>query len=218
MGTTVNKLYSIIARYWNSEDWYSWIVLDKSINPTDIERLGVYINKETAEKAFDDLIGNYIGEDLVLDAVLYESESVIDQFEQLNIDCVDINEHIEDGKLDDEILSLIDTDLCYSDLRSETVEPKEFYKEIDPHSIVIRWSWHRYIGYARTFEKIGYAYEFGVETEFDLNTGNSESTFRPNLSLLDAKTYEEVIEEIEGWKWNNVITMNQLVSLFFNKD
>lgn len=66
--------------------------------------------------------------------------------------------------------------------------------------IVVAWSWEKYIGYGRNLEGVGVAGlegTFGyykLKTEADLITGNEESTYKTNYSLL--LSYDEVKEEL----------------------
>lgn len=83
-------------------------------------------------------------------------------------------------------------------------------------SIIIEWSWEKYIGYARNLIAIGIAGEFpfhNFETETDLISGNEERTFRSNYSvLLTKEEIEEAADLREAaenelnrdyWKWNH---------------
>lgn len=97
------------------------------------------------------------------------------------------------------------------DLEIEEVYSTDEYKGKDiTGSIIIRWSWEKYVGYARNLLDIFIAEDYNFKTEADLITGNEESTFRDNYSVLlfaeDVKngSLEEKIEEelSNGWKWN----------------
>lgn len=66
--------------------------------------------------------------------------------------------------------------------------------------IVVAWSWEKYTGYGRNLEGVGVAGlegTFGyykLKTEADLITGNEESTYKTNYSLL--LSYDEIKEEL----------------------
>ena len=91
----------------------------------------------------------------------------------------------------------------------ETIEPE--YDSIEG-DVIVGWSWEKYIGYCRKLEGL----HFGryKETEVDLITGNEESTFRSNYSILckaselEGLTEDEKVEYIENelnngsWKWS----------------
>ena len=82
-------------------------------------------------------------------------------------------------------------------------------------SIIVRWFYERHVGYCRNLEDIGIAGEYPfheLKTEKDLITGNEESIFRSNYSVLltkeeveDANDIREAVKaELERsyWKWN----------------
>lgn len=82
-------------------------------------------------------------------------------------------------------------------------------------AIIVRWSYEKYVGYCRNLKDIGIAGEYPFHeftTEADLITGNEESTFRDNYSVLltkdeveDASSVREAVEEElqrGHWKWN----------------
>lgn len=85
-------------------------------------------------------------------------------------------------------------------------------------AVIVRWSYEKYVGYARNLQDIGIAGEYPFHeftTEKDLITGNEDSTFRSNYSVLLSKDEvddasstsalkEAVEEELQSgsWKWN----------------
>lgn len=82
-------------------------------------------------------------------------------------------------------------------------------------AIIVRWSYEKYVGYCRNLQDIGIAGEYPFhefKTEKDLITGNEESTFRSNYSVLLTKdevdstnNIKEAVEEElmrSHWKWN----------------
>jgi hypothetical protein len=98
-----------------------------------------------------------------------------------------------------------------------------FYGEVNygkeiTDAIIIEWSYEKYPGYARNLLDIGVGggHPFWLlEHEADLITGNEESTFRSNYSVLLTKEEVEVCETPEElevkifeelceghWKWN----------------
>lgn len=91
----------------------------------------------------------------------------------------------------------------------EVIEPKGGNIE---DAIIVEWSWEKYVGYCRNFHGLrrgGYN-----ETESNLVSGNEESTFKRNESVLltkeetkgltDEELHEAVREELfkNSWKWN----------------
>lgn len=82
-------------------------------------------------------------------------------------------------------------------------------------SIIVRWSYEKYVGYCRNLKDIGIAGEYPFHeftTEADLITGNEESTFRDNYSVLltleEVSQADDLFDAIEEklmrshWKWN----------------
>jgi len=82
-------------------------------------------------------------------------------------------------------------------------------------AVIVRWSYEKYVGYCRNLQDIGIAGEYPfheLKTEKDLITGNEESTFRSNYSVLltkdevdSADNIKEAVEEElqkSHWKWN----------------
>ncbi len=73
-------------------------------------------------------------------------------------------------------------------------------------AIVVRWNWEKYIGYARNFEGLRYAY--CDETDNSIDTGNLERTFRSNESVL------LTAEEIDGLEGQDLLDrINEELSL-----
>lgn len=83
-------------------------------------------------------------------------------------------------------------------------------------AVIIEWSWEKYVGYARNLLSIGVAGEWPFEnfkSEVDLISGNGDSTFKSNYSLLLTKEEKENAEDLEEaiseelqkgyWKWNS---------------
>ena len=85
-------------------------------------------------------------------------------------------------------------------------------------AIIVRWSYEKFVGYCRNLQDIGIAGEYPFhefKTEKDLITGNEDSTFRSNYSVLltrdevedtsgTSALREAVEEELQrgSWKWN----------------
>lgn len=96
------------------------------------------------------------------------------------------------------------------DLEAEEVYSTDVFEGEDiTGAIIIRWSWEKYVGYARNLLDIGVAGEYpfhDLKTEQDLITGNEESTFGDNYSVLvsaeDVKNCSIEEELNSGWKWN----------------
>lgn len=87
-------------------------------------------------------------------------------------------------------------------------------------AIIVEWAWRTYVGYAHDFKSIGRAGDsasfYNLKKEVDLITGNEESTFKSNFSVLLAAeeiadlTDEELLQAVndalssESWKWNRL--------------
>jgi hypothetical protein len=119
----------------------------------------------------------------------------------------------------------LDEDTEEVDLRNLDVWNAEFVFDGDTNSgesiegaIIVEWSWERHPGYCRNLLAIGVGgdWQFSrLQYECDLITGNEESTFRSNYSVLlskkevdeceDREDLETAIEEAlnQGyWRWN----------------
>ncbi len=98
----------------------------------------------------------------------------------------------------------------------ETVYSGDLFEGDDiTGSIIVRWSYEKFVGYCRNLKDIGIAGEYPFHefaTEADLITGNEESTFRDNYSVLLTKEevddasdlFDAIEEELQRghWKWN----------------
>lgn len=92
----------------------------------------------------------------------------------------------------------------------EVIEPEG---ESVENAIIVEWSYEKYVGYCRNY--LGLRYGKQNETEKDLVSGNEESTFKSNESVLltasqiEGLTTDEIFERIwqeldsSYWKWNS---------------
>lgn len=208
------KVYSVHYSFRDADNWYNWSELNESTNPTYTENLKTFLDKESAEAFYDSYNENDEGEGAV-EITLFESDLFdLNEF-LLENDYESVDDILDnDGSVLDYAVEQISnfTELYYSDLNSKTIEGGD-YNDISPDAVVVVWQWHRYIGYARTFKRIAYASQEGIETEKDLITGNSESTMGDNYSVIvdnadgytDDELYQVIMEEMgdSSWKWNN---------------
>lgn len=122
------------------------------------------------------------------------------------------SEFNEDGCVDLDMLSY--KTLSHFEA-TEIFDNGEFDGDSIVDSIIISWSWEKHVGYCRNLMDIGIAGEgfFGkFLTEKDLITGNEESTFSRNYSVLLTKQEVEEADDIQeaindalnqgNWKWN----------------
>ena len=130
--------------------------------------------------------------------------------DKIDFEYADFNNEIEFG-FEGEI-----ADFLPSRLDWETVHRGDLFEGEDiTGAIIVRWSYEKYVGYCRNLQDIGIAGEYPFHefvTEKDLITGNEESTFRSNYSILLTKEEvdsadnikEAVEEELQRghWKWN----------------
>ena len=90
-------------------------------------------------------------------------------------------------------------------------------------AVVVEWNWEKYPGYCRNLTDIGIAGEgifYSLKKEKDLITGNKESTWHKNYSLLltkeEIKEFSKIYEKQDslkeilyeklydsGWQWND---------------
>lgn len=203
------KVYSLYCAYWSAGDWNKGSDLNCSVNPTESEILGVYLSGSEAIIAMNEIKSD---PDYTLDLCVYES---------YDIDEKDIKEYLIENELTlDDIHKLTVgewTDIATRDelmrwdidCRIIEQESKKLYGD----EIIISWEYYRYVGYARKFHDIYTAQELGFEKETDLATGNEESTFRMNFSILltheevegltEKELEEKILEALEdgSWKW-----------------
>ncbi len=130
--------------------------------------------------------------------------------DRIDFEYKDFNEEIEFGFIG-EIEYFLPSNIDF-----ETVYYGDVFQGDDiTGSIIVRWSYEKYVGYCRNLKDIGIAGEYPFHeftTEADLITGNEDSTFRDNYSVLltkeeveDASDLFNAIEEelMQGnWKWN----------------
>lgn len=178
------------------------------MNPTDTEILGVYMSASEAIIAINEIESD---QDYTLDLSVYES--------------YDLEEEIKDYLKDNE-LSLDDiqhlTVKQWLDIAGKTellrwdIENRIIEQETAPlfgDEIIVEWSYYRYVGYARKFHDIYTAEELGFTKKTDLATGNEETTWRKNFSVLldheevsdltEEELEEKILETLEdgSWKW-----------------
>ncbi len=121
----------------------------------------------------------------------------------------------EDGNID---LADIDYKSVSSYDSEEIYSTDEFTGDSIEGAILVEWSYEKFVGYAHNLINIGIAGEWpfsDLKKESDLITGNEESTFRSNYSVLlkadeiEGLTKDEVREAIDQalnenrWKWNH---------------
>lgn len=133
------------------------------------------------------------------------------QVEKLIARVSDLDE--DDEEVDLKELRLWDSEIVYDGCENDG-------KSITG-AIVIRWSWERYPGYCRNLLEIGVCGEYpfdNFKSEAHLITGNEDSTYRDNFSILLTKEeveaclvegVEDLLSSIEDelnqghWKWNH---------------
>jgi hypothetical protein len=132
------------------------------------------------------------------------------QVERIDFEYADFNWEIPFGA-DKEIVDFLPSRLDF-----DTVYYGDLFEGEDiTGAIIVQWSYEKYAGYCRNLQDIGIAGQYPfheLKTEKDLITGNEESTFRSNYSVLltkdeveGASDIKEAIEEelMRGhWKWN----------------
>lgn len=132
------------------------------------------------------------------------------KIERIDFEYVDFNTEIEFGFIG-EIEDFLPRNIDF-----ETVFYGDLFEGDDiTGAVIVRWSYEKYVGYCRNLKDIGIAGEYPFHeftTEKDLITGNEESTFKDNYSVLltkdeveDADNKREAVEEelqSGHWKWN----------------
>lgn len=203
------KVYSLYCAYWSAGDWYKWNVLNYSMNPTDSEILGVYLTEEEAYKAMQDVKPDG---DYHLDLLTFESDDIKE----------DLEEYLKQNDLTEEDIKNFSVKdwgdvvggkkyLLERDLDSRFVEHDS--PALHGDEIIVSWSYYKYVGYAHKFEGIHTADELGFKCEDDLATGNEESTFKTNYTIIlnheevsalkEEEMEDAILEELNSdyWKW-----------------
>lgn len=109
-------------------------------------------------------------------------------------------------------------ELYLFDLTDRICDEAQYHSSIEPKGcpiegdIIVKWNFEKYVGYARNLTGLRFGEQ--NETEYDMVTGNEESTFRTNYSVLieaselDGLSQSEKVEKIKEalslphWKWN----------------
>lgn len=133
-----------------------------------------------------------------------------------NIDEIKININVFNFDSDDEFeLCDLDNYRKYNSDIETIFDGNEYVGDDIEGSIIIEWSWEKYVGYCRNLLDIGVAgnYPFQIfKNESCLITGNEESTFKSNYSILltpqeidecdDLQIAVEYALDSLLWKWN----------------
>lgn len=200
------KLYTIKCNYWSAGDWYKWNELNLSMDATDSEIIGIYMTKEGAEQAFNEIESD---EDFILDVTLYESiEFDMKEF----LDEYDLTEDdMKDFSKSQWLEYFTQWELLDYDVYTKTIEHES--PQLHGDEIIVAWEYYRYVGYAQRFKDIYTADELGFKCEDDLATGNEESTFRTNYSMLinheeiseikPEDLEDEILNRMRDWKWTH---------------
>ena len=202
------KLTLVANSIWDADDYLH----DRN---TDARTVDYYLLRDDSEeelkKVYDDIDAD---SDIYNDAVicrnveLDEEDILVNGFDSIE----EFEEELElalDG--DPKRSSLRELEqyiLNYSDWINLDVPNYNFDESIEG-SIVVCWSWDRYVGYARKFEELRYAY--CGETKRLLT--KRDSTFVQQYDIVmtadEVAASEDLRADLEdalwsyGWKWNN---------------
>lgn len=216
------KLTLVANSIWHADDYLN----DGNTNPIDVQ---YYLLRDDSEeelkKVYDDIDAD---SDIYNDAVICRNveineEDVLDNgFDSIE----DFEEELEialDG--DPKRSSLHELEqyiLNYNDWINLDVPNYDFDESIEG-SIVICWSWYRYIGYARDFEELRYAY--CGETKRLLT--KADRTFVKQYDVvmtadeiaacddLEQELYDRLIGD---WKWRNKNAVERAISEISGSD
>ena len=166
---------------------------------THFEDVTFHVEKDKAYEAFN----------LIKPAVGYckEIEECTLHYEEIN----DLIEFREEFSLEQLVARMYSVDYAIE------FSSDEYQGEDITGAVIVCWSWEKYVGYAQNLLDISIAGEwpsYELKYESDLITGNEESRFRPNFSVLltaseiedltPAEYYEAIMEALRcgSWKWN----------------
>lgn len=161
-------------------------------------------------------------------------ESLKHNYELLSLDVPHSIEFVELYRLDKEdvlditdyesMMDLLQEHNDWEEIDSCTIYPK--WKSIEG-AIIVKWSWEPHVGYAREFHELRRGWY--DETEENLITGNEDSCFRPNLSLVLWKEdiegltnaeirdclEEELLSNRDNWRWSNPDALRWQINVMF---
>ena len=181
------------------------------MDPTDCEILGVYLTHEEACKAMEEIEPD---SEYHLDLWVFESDDIREELDEY----MKKNDYTEE---DIKNFSVEDWDNIVGG--EKYLLGREFDTRFIEHEspalhgdeIIVSWSYYRYVGYAHKFEGIHTADELGFKCEDDLATGNEESTYKTNYTMIlnheEVSKLEEneleytILDELNSdrWKWTH---------------
>ena len=203
------KVYSLYCAYWSAGDWYQWNELNRSMDPTDSEILGVYLTEDEAYKAMQDVKPD---SEYHLDLCVYETDDIENEL----IAHLKQNDYTKEDIKNFTVKDWADVVggkkyLLERDLDNRFVEHDS--PALHGDEIIVSWSYWRYVGYAHKFEGIHTADELGFECEDDLATGDEDRVFRRNYTMIlnheevsalkEDELEDAILEELnrDHWKW-----------------
>lgn len=179
------------------------------MDPTDTEILGVYLTEDEAYKAMQEVKPD--GE-CHLDLMTFESDDIREDLEEY----LNQNDYTEEDIENFSVRDWADVvgskyDLLERELDFRFVEHES--PALYGDEIIVSWSYYRYVGYAHKFEGIHTADELGFKCEDDLATGNEQSTYKTNYTMIldheevsklkEDELEDAILEELnrDHWKW-----------------
>ncbi len=212
------KLYVLAVSVWDANDYIRFRDHNESLNPGDT-RLYLFASEDDAEKYVNTLdvdndiyntaylfVGELTDEEL-LELTGYET---IEEFDEALAEPYSTNPRVKNLGEDEkgEVAQAVVDDGTL--LREVKCPNYDFNKSLNG-ALLVFWSWHRYIGYARKLIELRYA--TADDTEALLTKRDSVSATQCDVLLtadevagMTGEELEEKVRQIlheDSWKWVN---------------
>ncbi len=207
------KLYLLDIVVWKADNWVAFAYENKSVNPAYVDEY-LFGDKNQIDKFLKENVDYFIDSDIYNEGWIYEAD-------------IDDNEIIEIGNFDsvDDIKEYFGDELSKTSLgelasliKEEDYDPEyieipnyDYDKELDYGSIIVLWSWHKYVGYARKFHELRYVTNEQVKdlvkedstfaTQMDIVMNADDVADAEERGFLHDALYDELIDR--DWKWTN---------------
>lgn len=226
----MRNLFALRLAIWDMATYIGWRDNNESSNPQCVTDL-LFNSEEEAEKYAENL---YNDAEIYNEATLY-SLSLTDE-EILEVSEFDEFEDFEDAMREaygNDPMGIDFHKSWYSD-RKETLAEyivdngEEYLTPVDcanydidksiEGSIVVVWQWHRYVGYARKFVELRYAYD----RETEANLTKDDTVCGDKIDIVMTKEEIESCEDLESaltdkliadWKWTNARDVERAIEI-----
>lgn len=210
------ELFVLANSVWNSDDYLN----DRNTSPKRMD-LYLFLNREDAEYKAENLECDF---DIYNDCTIFKKNMTEEEIMSfLSDDFEDINDFIENHLTNPHYNSELKKEIREHPDDEDCIEAAnyDFDKSLDG-AILIVWSWHRYIGYARNCKEIRYTYYRETEqilTKQDRTFVSQVDVLLTAEEVMECKSDEELKERLmeicfDGtWKWTNPDEVEKMIDL-----